>query len=70
MYGVNDDEFFSLLVQGEITGQKEWFTNIGESSPQFIFGILIYLLQKLNLQINALHTNRIGFILPLPASRY
>lgn len=67
MYGVNDDEFFSLLVQGEITGQKEWFTNIGESSPQFIFGILIYLLQKLNLQIN-IYSSALLFLVNLSIS--
>lgn len=52
MYGVNDDEFFSLLLRGEITGQNEWFTNIGESSPQLIFGLLVFFIQNLNLSIN------------------
>ena len=52
MYGVNDDEFFSLLINGQITGHKEWFTNIGESSPKIIFGILSYLFQTLNSSFN------------------
>lgn len=39
--GVNDDEFFSQLVSGDYTGNRESFTHIAPASPQWFFGFIV-----------------------------
>jgi hypothetical protein len=50
--GVNDDEFFAQLVSGSYTGRPESQVHIANASPQWIFGLLVSSLFKINPNIS------------------
>jgi hypothetical protein len=50
--GVNDDEFFAQLVSGSYTGSPESQVHIANASPQWIFGLLVSSLFKINPNIS------------------
>jgi hypothetical protein len=50
--GVNDDEFFAQLVSGSYTGRPESQVHISNASPQWIFGLLVSSLFKINPNIS------------------